>query len=344
MSFIAEETREILAQLGCRSLDEVIGRTELLRQVSRGAEHLDDLDLNPILARVDAADSMRRSTKDAPRNPVPDSLDADILRDAAPVFDRGEKMQLTYSVRNTHRAVGTRLSAEITRKYGMQGLAPGHVHVRLRGTAGQSLGAFAVQGVHLEVFGDSNDYVGKGLSGATIVVRPMVSSPLATQKNAIIGNTCLYGATSGELFAAGQAGERFAVRNSGATAVIEGCGANGCEYMTGGIAVVLGRVGMNFGAGMTGGMAFVLDVDGGFERRVNRETVTIGRLASAHWEGVVRTLVERHAAETSSRYAQALLADWERTRTLIWQVCPKEMLARLSQPLADAPAELQAAE
>ncbi|MBS3962480.1 MAG: glutamate synthase large subunit [Sandarakinorhabdus sp.] len=343
MTFIAEEVRDLLAKLGVRSLDEIIGRTELLRQVSRGAEHLDDLDLNPILAKVDAPDTMRRSAKDAPRNPVPDSLDAEILRDASAILERGEKMQLTYSVRNTHRAVGTRLSAMITRQFGMKALAPGHVHIRLRGSAGQSLGAFAVQGVKLEVFGDANDYVGKGLSGATIVVRPMVSSPLATQDNTILGNTCLYGATAGELFAAGQAGERFAVRNSGATTVIEGCGANGCEYMTGGTAVILNSVGDNFAAGMTGGMAFVLDMAGNFGRKVNPESVVWQRLSSAHWEAVVRGLIERHHAETGSRWAEGLLADWDRTRANIWQVCPKEMLTRLSHPLSDA-GELQAAE
>ncbi|MCG2841838.1 glutamate synthase large subunit [Sandaracinobacter sp. RS1-74] len=342
MTFIAEETRDILARLGVRSLDEVIGRTELLRQVSRGAEHLDDLDLNPLLAKVDAPDHMRRSAKDAPRNPVPDSLDAEILRDAGPVFDHGEKMQLTYSVRNTHRAVGTRLSAKITRRFGMRGLAPGHVHVRLRGSAGQSLGAFAVQGVRLEVFGDANDYVGKGLSGAIISVRPMVSSPLASQRNAIIGNTCLYGATSGELYAAGQAGERFAVRNSGATTVIEGCGANGCEYMTGGTAVILGPVGDNFAAGMTGGMAFVHDPDGHFERKANPETVVWQRIETDHWSDVCRTLIERHVELTGSAWAQSLLADWDRTRARIWQVCPKEMLTRLANPITQ-PA-LEAAE
>src|SRR5690606_15348056 len=166
-------------------------------------------------------------------------------------FEDGEKMQLQYSVRNTHRAVGTKLSSMITRRFGMTGLNPGHITVRLRGSAGQSLGAFAVQGLKLEVFGDANDYVGKGLSGGTIVVRPTASSPLKSNDNTIIGNTVLYGATSGKLFAAGQAGERFAVRNSGADVVVEGCGANGCEYMTGGTAVILGRVGDNFGAGMT---------------------------------------------------------------------------------------------
>jgi glutamate synthase (NADPH/NADH) large chain len=335
MTFLAEETRDILAKLGVRSIDEVIGRTELLRQVSRGAEHLDDLDLNPILAKVDAPDHMRRSARDGARNPVPDSLDAEILRDAAAVFERREKMQLTYSVRNTHRAVGTRLSAMITRQYGMTGLAPGHVHVRLRGSAGQSLGAFAVQGVKLEVFGDANDYVGKGLSGATIVVRPMVASPLASQDNAIIGNTCLYGATAGELFAAGQAGERFAVRNSGATTVVEGCGANGCEYMTGGVAVILGRTGANFGAGMTGGMAFVLDLDGGFEARMNPGDVIAVPVRARHWERLLHALVARHQMETGSRWADGLLADWDRVLGQFWQVVPKEMVARLPYPLGD---------
>jgi len=345
MTFIAEEVRDILAKLGVRSLDEVIGRTELLRQVSRGAEHLDDLDLNPILAKVDAPDELRRRSVGQGRNPVPDSLDAEILKDAAAVFERGEKMQLTYTVRNTHRAVGTRLSAMITRQFGMAGLAPGHVHIRLRGSAGQSLGAFAVQGVRLEVFGDANDYVGKGLSGASISVRPMVSSPLETQRNAIIGNTCLYGATAGELFAAGQAGERFAVRNSGAVTVVEGCGANGCEYMTGGTAVILGPVGANFAAGMTGGMAFVYDPDGLFERRVNPDSVVWQRIGNAHWEGMLRDLVERHVAATASRHAQAILDDWDRHRRDFWQVIPREMLGRLDVPLSDhEPAGAEAAE
>lgn len=336
MTFIAEEVRDILARLGVRSLDEVIGRTELLRQVSRGAEHLDDLDLNPVLAKVDATDAERRFSLSTFRNEVPDSLDAQIIKDASAVFSRGEKMQLTYSVRNTHRAVGTRLSSEITRKFGMSKLADGHVTVRLRGSAGQSLGAFLCKGITLEVFGDANDYVGKGLSGGTIIVRPAVSSPLASQKNTIIGNTVLYGATSGRLFAAGQAGERFAVRNSGATVVVEGCGANGCEYMTGGTAVVLGEVGANFGAGMTGGMAFIYDPEERFPRRANPENIVWQRLASAHWEGVLRGLVEEHAARTDSKWSKGLLEDWDRVAGHFWQVCPKEMLTRLAHPLDDS--------
>jgi len=344
MSFIAEEVREILARLGVRSLNEVIGRTELLRQVSRGADHLDDLDLNPILAKVDAPDEERRFNIPTFRNEVPDSLDAQMIRDAKAVFERREKMQLTYTVRNTHRAVGTRFSAEITRKFGMSALADGHVQVRLRGSAGQSLGAFAVKGLRLEVFGDANDYVGKGLSGATIIVRPTVSSPLDTRHNTIIGNTVLYGATAGKLFAAGQAGERFAVRNSGATVVVEGCGANGCEYMTGGMAVILGKVGENFGAGMTGGMAFVLDEDDSFSRHANPDSIHWQRLGSSYWEARLKALIAEHAVATGSGWANAVLDDWDTWRGHFWQVCPKEMLPRLERPLNDNAEQVVAAE
>ncbi len=335
MTFIAEGVREVLARLGCRTLNEVVGRTELLRQVSRGAAHLDDLDLNPILAKVDASDEQRRFSGTGFRNEVPDSLDAQMINDARAVFERGEKMQLTYTVRNTHRAVGTRFSAEITRRFGMATLTPDHVHVRLRGSAGQSLGAFAVQGLKLEVFGDANDYVGKGLSGATIIVRPMVSSPLVSQDNTIIGNTVLYGATAGKLYAAGQAGERFAVRNSGADVIVEGCGANGCEYMTGGTAVILGAVGDNFAAGMTGGMAFVFDRHGDFDRRVNGESVVWQRLRSTYWETRLKALVAEHAVATGSAWSAAILDDWDRHVDQFWQVCPKEMISRLAQPLSD---------
>ncbi|MEQ9661131.1 MAG: glutamate synthase large subunit [Parasphingopyxis sp.] len=335
MTFIAEEVREILARLGVRSIDEVVGRTELLRQVSRGAEHLDDLDLNPILAKVDADDDQRRFNIEGWRNEVPDGLDAQMIDDAQVVFERGEKMQLTYTVRNTHRAVGTRLSSEITRRFGMSTLADDHVQVRLRGSAGQSLGAFLCKGITLEVFGDANDYVGKGLSGGHIVVRPTVSSPLVTKDNTIIGNTVLYGATAGKLFAAGRAGERFAVRNSGALVVIEGCGANGCEYMTGGIAVILGSVGRNFGAGMTGGMAFVLDENDSFEMNANDETIVWQRLASSYWEERLIELIGEHARTTESPWAHEILDHWDDWRDKFWQICPKEMLGRLEEPLND---------
>ena len=317
-SFIAEEVREIFAGLGFRNLNEVIGRSDLLRQVSRGAAHLDDLDLNPLLAQADSGQHARYCTLEG-RNEVPETLDAQMIQDARQLFDDGEKMQLQYNIRNTHRAIGTKLSSKITRKFGMFGLKPGHITVRLRGSAGQSLGAFAVQGLKLEVFGDANDYVGKGLSGGTIVVRPLPSSPLSTNENVIIGNTVLYGATAGKLFAAGQVGERFAVRNSGATAVVEGCGSNGCEYMTAGTAVILGAVGDNFAAGMTGGMAFVYDETGAFPMYVNGESVVWQRLdfrpLGACAEGPDRRAcgrdtvqVRRPAAERLGPGARPLLA------------------------------------
>ena len=342
MTYMAEEVREILARLGFRSLEEIIGRTELLRQVSRGAEHLDDLDLNPILAKVDAPDTERTFNLPTHRNEVPDSLDAQMIADAQPVFERREKMQLTYTVRNTHRAVGTRFSAEVTAKYGMTALNEDHVHVRLRGSAGQSLGAFLCQGITLEVFGDANDYVGKGLSGGKIVVRPMVSSPLDSKANTIIGNTVLYGATAGQLFAAGQAGERFAVRNSGADVVVEGCGANGCEYMTGGNAVILGAVGNNFGAGMTGGMAFILDLDRDFEKHANPESIIWQRLDSDYWEEHLKSLIEAHHKTTDSNWSETILRDWDRWRERFWQVCPKEMVERIEHPLSDGDAVVAA--
>jgi glutamate synthase (NADPH/NADH) large chain len=341
-SFIAEEVREILSSLGYRSLNEIIGRTDLLAQVSRGAEHLDDLDLNPLLVKADHGDNPRYCTLEG-RNPVPDTLDEQIVRDAAPMLNVGEKMQLTYTVRNTQRAIGTRTSSHIVRKYGQDKLAPDHLTVRLRGSAGQSLGAFAVKGLRLEVFGDANDYVGKGLSGGTIVVRTMTTTSLVSNENTIIGNTCLYGATAGYLFAAGQAGERFAVRNSGVHTVTEGCGSNGCEYMTGGTAVFLGKVGNNFAAGMTGGMAFVYDPTGDFALRVNEESVVWQRIASAHWETVLKDLVIRHAKETGSLHAQAITNQWDLEVGRFWQICPKEMLTRVEHPLDDrAPVQVLA--
>ncbi len=340
-SFIAEEVREILASLGLRKLEEAIGRTDLLHQVSRGAEELDDLDLNPLLVQADPGNHARYSTQKG-RNEVPDTLDARIETDAGALLDHGEKMQLAYNVRNTMRSIGARMSSRIVRKWGMTGLPPGHLTLRLRGSCGQSLGAFAVQGLRIEVFGDSNDYVGKGLSGGTIIVRPMTSTKFVARENTIIGNTVLYGATAGKLFAAGQAGERFAVRNSGALAVVEGCGSNGCEYMTGGTVAILGPIGDNFAAGMTGGMAFVYDADKRFHEHVNSDSVVWERLSSAHWEGVLRGLIEEHRAESGSAFAQELLTQWELERGNFWQICPKEMVGRLAYPLSDAPVAIPA--
>ena len=333
MNFIAEDAQEILASLGLRTLDQAVGRTDLLRQVSRGADHLDDLDLNALLVRVELDEPVAYSPTQ--RNSAPDSLDAQILADAGPFFERGEKMQLSYTVRNVQRAIGARASSAIVRKWGREGREPGRLWVRLEGSAGQSLGAFSVRGLTLEVIGDANDYVGKGLSGATIILRPLQSAKFAAADNTIIGNTCLYGATSGELYAAGQAAERFAVRNSGATAVIEGCGANGCEYMTGGRVAILGPVGDNFGAGMTGGMAFLYDPKTRFEDVVNPESVVWRRRPNAFWADELRGLVERHRTATKSVLAAKLLDAWDEALDHFVQVVPKEVVSRLPHPMAD---------
>jgi len=275
-----------------------------------------------------------RYDRNKPRNEVPDTLDAEIVRDAQRFLQDGEKMQLHYTVQNTDRTVGTRLSSHIVRNFGMRNtLQPDHLTIKLNGSAGQSLGAFAAPGLKIEVSGDANDYVGKGLSGGTIVVRPPQMSPLEAAENTIIGNTVLYGATDGYLFAAGRAGERFAVRNSGAKVVIEGCGSNGCEYMTGGVAVILGSIGANFGAGMTGGMAYLYDPEGVSQALINPESVVVFTVQEDHWLNELHSLIERHAAETGSRRAQEILQYWDQEKRNFLQICPREMLNKLEYPL-----------
>ncbi|MEO1425437.1 MAG: glutamate synthase-related protein, partial [Pseudomonadota bacterium] len=323
MTFIAEETRAILAGLGARSLEDVIGRADLLDQVSRGAPHLDDLDLNPILTMVDAGERPMRSLRTG-RTPVNDTVDQAILPELAAFLERRERVQIRVPVRNTDRAVGTRISAHIVRRFDPETLSEDHVAINLNGSAGQSLGAFGARGLKLTVDGDANDYVGKGLSGAMVVVRP-ADKNMGTE-DSIIGNTCLYGATSGALFAAGRAGGRFAVRNSGADAVIEGCSANGCEYMTGGTVVILGPVGSNFAAGMTGGIAYVLDEHGRFTLNLNGESVAV-REFDPDKDHQCEALIRRHLAETGSPRAAALLDDWPSTQTYIRVVEPLEMIA-----------------
>ncbi len=325
MTFIAEETREILASLGASSLEDVIGRADLLDQVSRGAANLDDLDLNPILIRVDAGGRPQRSTRTG-RNEVSDTLDQRIVSELSPFLERREKLQLSYPVKNTDRAIGARISSHIVRRYKAGELSEDHLTLRLKGSAGQSLGAFSAHGLRIVVDGDANDYVGKGLSGATLVVRPAGAG--GGVNDAIIGNTCLYGATAGHLFAAGRAGGRFAVRNSGATTVIEGCAANGCEYMTGGVAVILGGVGANFAAGMTGGIAYVYDDGAGFENVVNPDSVAWRRFVDRDDATECRALIDRHWRETRSPRARQILDDWANASSRFWVVEPLEILAR----------------
>ncbi|MDC3023668.1 glutamate synthase large subunit, partial [Pelagibacteraceae bacterium] len=331
-SFIADEVREILGSLGFSSLDEVVGRSDLLYQVSRGSSDLDDLDLNPIIQTIDSSVGefdLKKNTI----NKVSDSLDIKIIEDAKSFFETNQKIELNYNLKNTDRAIGTRLASEITTTKGMSFLPEDFFTVNFHGSAGQSFGAWSVQGTTLRVFGDANDYVAKGLSGGKIVIQPSSSSLLQTNKNVIIGNTVLYGATRGKLFAAGTAGDRFAVRNSGAHAVIEGCGDNGCEYMTGGSAVILGEVGNNFGAGMTGGMAFVYDKEGTLPLRINLEDIFYQQQMTNYWEKVLYLKIEEHIKETNSRYAKNLLENWENEKLLFWQIVPKEMINKFDKPV-----------
>lgn len=333
ISFYAHEVREILASIGARTLQDIIGRADLLAQVSRGADYLDDLDLNPLLVTMDGEEPLS-NCQERLRNEVPDTLDAEIFKDAQPFFNDGEKMQLSYAVRNTLRTIGARTSSRIVKRFGMNNsLQKDHLTVGLSGSAGQSLGAFAVNGLKIEVSGDANDYVGKGLSGGTIVLRPPLNSRIVAADNVIIGNTVLYGATNGALYAAGRAGERFCVRNSGAEAVVEGCGANGCEYMTGGTAVILGSIGANFGAGMTGGMAFLYDPKGLSSGLMNLDTLEIGTITSNHWSDICFAIIQRHGAETGSVRAVEILDNWASEKHNFIQVCPKEMVSRLTHPL-----------
>ena len=331
-SFIAEEVREILASLGFKSLDEIIGRADLLYQLNRGSSDLDDLDLNPVLTTIDSIIG-NYNEKINQINKVPDSLDLTIIEDAKALFDKNQKIQLAYNIQNTDRALGTRFASEVTTKIGMKKLDDDHIVIKLKGSAGQSFGAFNVQGMTLKLYGDSNDYVGKGLSGGKIVIQPSMTSSLLSNKNVIIGNTVLYGATSGKLYASGMAGDRFCVRNSGAEAIVEGCGDNGCEYMTGGNVVILGEVGNNFGAGMTGGMAFVYDKEGTLPLRINLEDVFYQQQMTAYWESFLFQKIKDHVSETNSFYSQNILDNWNKEKFLFWQIIPNEMIHKFDQPV-----------
>ena len=316
MNFLAEDVRQHLARLGFARLEDIVGRTDLLRQVP--AE--DMLDLSPLLKEISADRTPYRTAKG--RNEVPPTLDQEIEPALSPLLQEGQSLRIDHAVRNVHRAVGTYISGLLVRTFGSDGLPPGHLTLNLTGSAGQSLGAFGARGLRIIVEGEANDYVGKGLSGATIVVKPFAESNLAAADNTIIGNTVLYGATSGFLYAAGQAGERFAVRNSGAVAVIEGCGSNGCEYMTGGCAVILGAVGANFAAGMTGGVAYLYAPGEEIGPRINAEFVAFGRLESD--DPVLRAHIEAHYRETGSRRAAEILGDWPRQARSFYKIAPRE--------------------
>ena len=331
--FVATEVREILASLGFKSINEIIGRTDLLSQVNKGASNLDDLDLNPLLVQADPGENLRYC-KDNHINEVPETLDEKIWSEIKSKINPSEKNNYEFDIENTFRSVGTRLSHKVYKKYGNNKLKDDTINIRLNGSAGQSLGAFLTKGVSLIVEGDCNDYVGKGLSGGKIIVKPSKKSKLVSDQNTIIGNTVLYGATSGSLYASGQAGERFAVRNSGSFAVIEGCGAHGCEYMTGGTAIILGSVGDNFGAGMTGGMAFVYDERNNFENFVNPASVIWQSVETDYWKKFLRENLQDFLKRTSSKKAEKILKNFDLELRIFKQVCPIEMLDKLDNPIS----------
>ncbi len=331
-TFIAREVREILAGLGFRSLDEIIGRTDLLMQVSKGSPNLDDLDLNPLFVQADPGVN-KKYCENNEINKVPDTLDQEIWPEIEKSLDNSEVIEKEYLIKNTNRAVGTRISHHLYKKYGYEKLNDNFLVLNFKGSAGQSFGAFSTKGLKLNLKGDANDYVGKGLSGAIITIKLSDESNLISNENTIIGNTVLYGATSGKLFAAGQAGDRFAVRNSGATAVVEGCDSNGCEYMTGGTVIILGNIGDNFAAGMTGGMAFVYDHLNNFNKKVNPESVVWQQVETDFWKNFLKNLLNEHLKETGSEISKKILNNFESEVEKIIQVCPKEMINKLENPI-----------
>ena len=319
--FIAEQVREYLAALGFRSLQEAIGHVEML-DVTRAVEHwkASGLDLGPILHQPPLAEGVARTCVVAQDHGLEHARDQELIAICAPAIERGEPIRAQFTIRNVHRTVGTMLGSEVTRVHGGAGLPDGTIDLTFTGSAGQSFGAFLPRGITLRLEGDANDYVGKGCSGGRIVVRPHRDARFAAEEHIIAGNVIGYGATSGEIYLRGRVGERFCVRNSGAIAVVEGVGDHGCEYMTGGTAVILGPTGRNFGAGMSGGVAYLLDAD---PIKVNIDMVEL-EVPSAHDLERIRAIVTRHWEETESAVAAELLADWPRHATRFTLVMPKD--------------------
>jgi glutamate synthase domain-containing protein 2/glutamate synthase domain-containing protein 1/glutamate synthase domain-containing protein 3 len=327
MRFLAQEVRELMAELGFRTFDGMVGRVERLEpDPDAGNQKSRTLELSALLAPPPGE---RRSTRQEPHS-FPPCLDNYLIDSARDALERQEAMEIDAPIRNSDRAVGAALSAEVSRRYGVRGLPEGTLRLRLRGSAGQSLGAFLAPGITCELEGDANDYLGKGLSGGRLVIYPPRTAGFQPERNIIVGNVALYGATSGEAFINGLAGERFAVRNSGALAVVEGVGDHGCEYMTGGRVVVLGETGINFAAGMSGGMAYVLDRTQLFDTRCNLEMVDVDPLSPDDGK-FLRAVLERHVRLTGSPNAAAILAGWEEMLPLFVKVIPLEYRAAMQR-------------
>jgi glutamate synthase domain-containing protein 2/glutamate synthase domain-containing protein 1/glutamate synthase domain-containing protein 3 len=354
--FVAEEVRAIMAQLGIRKFDDLIGRTDLL-DVRKGIDHWKarGLDFSRIFHQPDVPPEVARRHTEEQDHGLDKALDHVLIERSRPALERGEKVQFIQNVRNVNRSVGAMLSGEVARRYGHEGLADDTIHIQIEGTGGQSFGAFLARGITLYLIGEANDYTGKGLSGGRIVVRPSLDFRGDAPANIIVGNTVLYGAIDGEAFFRGVAGERFAVRNSGATAVVEGTGDHGCEYMTGGTVVVLGETGRNFAAGMSGGVAYVFDIDGQFAKRCNTAMVALekvlpaaeqkAQIAEALWhrgqtdEAQLRKLLQEHLRWTGSQRARELLDTWEQSRARFVKVFPHEYKRALAELAAKREAQ-----
>jgi glutamate synthase domain-containing protein 3 len=324
--FLAEQVRRYMAELGFRTFDEMVGRVDML-DFAPAVDHWKarGLDLSAILYSPPVPSRVSRRCVQSQDHGLEDALDHKILKAARVAIDTLTPVEISFPVRNVHRTVGTMLSGEVARAYGSEGLPDDTVRIRLEGSAGQSLGAFLAKGVTLTLEGDANDYVGKGLSGGRLIVYPPRASLFAAEENILIGNVVLYGATSGDAFFSGVAGERFAVRNSGATAVVEGVGDHGCEYMTNGLVVVLGSCGRNFAAGMSGGVAYVFDERHNFaQERCNLGSVDLEPVIEAQDATLLKDLITRHLGLTGSRRAKWILENWTDLLPRFIKVFPHE--------------------
>jgi glutamate synthase domain-containing protein 3 len=330
--FLAERVRQNMARMGFRTFDEMVGRVDML-EARAAVEHwkAKGLDLSMLLYDTKAPSRVARRSIQPQDHGLDQALDYKLIDHAREAIEHGTPIEIKLPIRNVHRTVGAMLSGEIARRYGSAGLADDTIRFYFTGSAGQSFGAFLAKGVTLELEGDANDYVGKGLSGGRLIVYPPRNSSFLPEENVLIGNVALYGATSGEAFLNGVAGERFAVRNSGATAVVEGLGDHGCEYMTRGTVVVLGKCGRNFAAGMSGGFAYVLDAEGDFAvKRCNPGSVQL--VPATGDEEMLYALISRHAAATGSPRGRWILENWEQMRQQFIKVYPNDLRAAAPQP------------
>jgi glutamate synthase domain-containing protein 3 len=340
MFFVAEELRAIMAQLGFRSVDEMVGRIDcVVRRDEIRHPKARTLDFSAMLMQPKLRGEQTRYRTTDQDHGIAHVADRTLIEHARPALERREPVRISFGITNAHRTFGAMLAGEVARRHGAGGLPENTISIELTGTAGQSFGAFAARGMTLTLEGDANDYVGKGLSGGILAVRPPRECTFVAADNVVIGNTVLYGATSGKAFFAGRAGERFAVRNSGAQAVVEGVGDHGCEYMTGGTVVVIGSAGRNFGAGMSGGVAFVLDEDGGFASRCNMGMIEIEELSDPEDQALVHALLSEHVERTESVRGAELLRAWPMSARRFRKVIPTDYRRILAEKRLAAGAE-----